>query len=109
MFQGETLITKAFVEVVNSENSKEYVVSLLNYSQITNCCKSGPARWMFAFAVSDKFSDVIILTLEYKMTFERACASQAVVAHTFYSSTQEAETGKSVRVYRASSRPASAA
>ena len=96
MFQGEILITKAFVEVVNSENSKEYVVSLLNYSQIINCCKSGPARWMFVFAVSGKFSDVIILTLEYKMTFKRACASWAVVVYTFYSSTREAEAGGSL-------------
>ena len=52
MFQSETLITEAFVEVVNPENSKEYVVSLLNYSQIINCCKSGLVRWMFALEVS---------------------------------------------------------
>lgn len=71
MFQGETLITTAFVEVVNSENSKEYVVSLLNYYQIINCCKSDLARWMFAFEVSGKFLDaVIVVTLEYKMTFK---------------------------------------
>lgn len=93
---GETLITETFGQVVNPENSKEYVVSLLNYSQIINCCKSSLVRWMFAFEVSGKFSDVIALTLEYNMTFKRACASQAVVVNTFYSSTLEADAGRSL-------------
>lgn len=52
----------------NSDNSRESVVSLLDYSaQIINCCKSALATQKFASEVSGKFSGakIVLLITEY--------------------------------------------